>query len=71
MRDLEDEYDFTGEWEGDVLHISRTGATGDVHILDDRVEVEVKLSLLLKPMRRVIEQHIEAELDELFPESTA
>ncbi len=70
VEDLEDEYDFEGEWDGHELLLTRTGAKGAVRVLDDVIEVDVKLGVLLKPLSKKIEHRILAQLDELFPNET-
>ena len=65
--ELSEEHEFEGEWEDGVLHLHRTGATGEVHVHDDDIEIKVKLALMLKPLRRTIEQRIEEQLDAFFP----
>lgn len=47
---------------GDTIEFERTGASGRMTVGDDIVTVEVKLGLLLKPMRGFIEQ----KMDEYF-----
>lgn len=64
---LHEEYEFEGTWKGQVLHLERGGATGLVQVSDDAVEIDVKLGLLLRPLRRTIEARIAARLDEIFP----
>jgi putative polyhydroxyalkanoate system protein len=44
---------------GDVIEFERTGAKGRLTVTDDRVVAEVKLGLMLKPMRGLVESKIE------------
>jgi putative polyhydroxyalkanoate system protein len=44
---------------GDVIELERTGAKGRITVSDDRVIAEVKLGLMLKPMRSLVEGKIE------------
>ena len=67
--DLSREHEFEGEWVDQVLHVSRTGAKGDIEVSDDAVEIKVELSMLLRPWRDKICHGIEAHLDELFPDA--
>ena len=48
--------------KGDTIEFERTGASGRITVGDDIVTAEVKLGLLLKPMRSFIEQ----KMDEYF-----
>ncbi|HET8935861.1 MAG TPA: polyhydroxyalkanoic acid system family protein [Polyangiales bacterium] len=44
---------------GDVIEFERTGAKGSLSVTDDRVIAEVKLGLMLKPMRGLVESKID------------
>jgi putative polyhydroxyalkanoate system protein len=44
---------------GDVIEFERTGAQGRLIVSDDLVVAEVKLGLLLKPMRGLVEGKID------------
>jgi putative polyhydroxyalkanoate system protein len=61
---LKDKLEAELRWEGERLVFERSGASGDVVIGDDFVEVNVKLGLLLSPMRGMFEQAIQQQLDE-------
>jgi putative polyhydroxyalkanoate system protein len=67
LEDLRQEYDFAGQWENDVLHLERKGATGEVLVSEDDIEIRIRLALVLRPLRGKIEERLGAELDELFP----
>ena len=51
-------------WESDRLVFRRSGANGYVRIGDQEVEVEVKLGMLLKPLKNTIEKTITDYLDQ-------
>lgn len=51
-------------WESDRLVFRRSGASGYVQIGDQEVEVEVKLGMLLKPLKNTIEKTITDYLDQ-------
>ena len=59
QKDLDAEY----HWEGSTLRFSRTGASGRIDVSDDEVLVEVKLGMLLGPLKGKIERTIEDEID--------
>ena len=61
---LETKLDVKYRWDGDDLRFERTGAKGRIHVTDDRVRVEVDLSLMLRPMKGKVEQKIHQYLDE-------
>jgi putative polyhydroxyalkanoate system protein len=44
---------------GDVIEFERSGAKGRLVIAQDKVTAEIKLGLLMKPMRGVIEKKID------------
>jgi putative polyhydroxyalkanoate system protein len=70
-QELSAAHEFEGEWHDQVLHISRTGAHGDIEVGKDAIEVRVELGMLLRPWRERIQREIEAHLDTLFPERDA
>ena len=51
-------------WEEDRLVFKRTGANGFVRLGEGELEVEVKLSALLSPLKRKIEKTVSTYLDE-------
>lgn len=67
-QELSEAHEFEGEWEDQVLHISRTGARGDIEVGKDAIEVKVELGMLLRPWRERIRKEIEGHLDSLFPD---
>jgi len=67
LEDLREQYEFDGEWEDDVLHLERKGASGQVQVGDEAIEIRIKLAMVLRPLRGKIEERLGAELDELFP----
>lgn len=66
--ELSEAHEFEGEWEDQVLRISRTGARGAIEVGKDAIEVRVELGMLLRPWRERIQREIEAHLDTLFPD---
>jgi putative polyhydroxyalkanoate system protein len=63
---LRGEYGGSYAWEGDTLHFRRMGASGQVAVTSDAVEIRVDLGLLLIPLRSRIEREIHAFLDADF-----
>lgn len=59
-KDLDAEY----HWEGSTLQFSRTGASGHIDVGDDEVNIEIKLSMLLSPLKGKIEKTIEEQIDQ-------
>lgn len=52
------------EWEGDSLSFKRSGASGKVCVGKRDLEVDIKLSMLLTPLKGKIEQTVNDYLDE-------
>lgn len=63
--DLERRFDLAWNWEGDHVHFERPGLTGSMHVGKSRITLEVKLGLLLTPLKPAIEREIHAQLDKL------
>ncbi len=51
------------QWRGDRLMFERSGANGHIDIGDSDVDVEIKLGMLLTPLKSQIESTIEEYLD--------
>lgn len=61
---LSEELSADYSWEKDRLVFKRSGATGFINIGKHEVEVEIKLNLLLSPMKGTIEKTVTSYLDE-------
>jgi putative polyhydroxyalkanoate system protein len=56
---LKDKLGAEYHWDGDTLRFQRTGASGFIDVSREGVvEVDVKLGLVLRPMKGVIEKSI-------------
>lgn len=62
-RRLKQELGADYRWEGSTLKFSRSGATGHIDVTDTSVEVEVRLGMLLGPLKNSIQKTIEEEID--------
>ena len=60
---LQDKLNAKWSWKGDSLHFQRSGASGSVDVGDDYVEFNVKLGMLLTPMKGTIENAIQQEVN--------
>mgnify|MGYP001813114819 FL=1 len=60
---LEKELDAKCHWEGSRLVFTRSGAAGHIDVSDSDVLVELKLGMLLRPMKGKIQKTIEEEID--------
>jgi putative polyhydroxyalkanoate system protein len=61
---LGEELDADYHWEGSSLQFTRTGASGHIDVGDDDVKIEIKLGMLLTPLKGKIEKTIEEKMDE-------
>jgi len=51
-------------WEGDRLVFKRSGANGHIEISDGEVDIEIKLNMMLTPLKSTIEKTVTSYLDE-------
>lgn len=65
LRRMKTRAGFVGEWSGDTYAVTRP-AKGQLTVSDKDVRIELVLGLVLRPMRREIEQEIRAALDAAF-----
>ena len=61
---LKDELSIDYQWEDDRLVFKRTGANGFIDINKDELTIEIKLNLVLTPLKGTIEKSIISYLDE-------
>lgn len=60
QKDLDAEY----HWEGSTLRFKRTGASGHIDVTDKELAIEIKLGILLSPLKGKIEKTLEDEIDQ-------
>ncbi|MFF7707544.1 polyhydroxyalkanoic acid system family protein [Pseudomonas sp. NPDC007930] len=60
---LVSKYDIEAQWAGDHVQLKRSGITGQVHVAEDKVKVELKLGMMLSMMAPMIEAEINKALD--------
>lgn len=65
-RQLEKDFDLNYEWQGHVLHFSRSGVEGTLHVSGEDVRIDARLGLLLGFLKARIEAEVEENLDALF-----
>ena len=68
-KDLQDKLGANYHWEGDCLRFQRSGASGFIDVKDGLVEVNVKLGLMLTPMKGMIESSIQEGFDVALAET--
>jgi putative polyhydroxyalkanoate system protein len=64
-RDLKKRFELDYAWEGDHVDFERPGVTGRMHVGKDRISLDVRLGLLLTPLKPAIEREITAQLDKM------
>ena len=57
------ELSFSYSWHGDRLEFKRSGANGFIALGDDYLELDIKLGMLLSPLKPTIEDKINDYLD--------
>jgi len=57
------EYDLQARWDGDVVEVKRSGASGTIRIGEDTIRVDLKLGMMLSIMGSSIKGEIEKALD--------
>lgn len=60
---LDNKFGFDTSWDGSELNFNGKGTTGQIRLQSDSVEVDMKLGMLLKPLKGKIAQSIEQGLD--------
>ncbi len=61
--ELKKKLDADYAWKGDTLQFKRSGASGSIKLSDEYIELDVKLGMLLTPMKGKIESAITEKLD--------
>ena len=64
-KDLKKRFELDYAWEGDHVDFERPGVTGRMHVGKDRISLDVRLGLLLTPLKPAIEREISAQLDKM------
>lgn len=60
---LASEFSTDYSWQGDRMQFRRSGASGYIDIHEHKVEIEIKLGVLLTPLKATIESKITDYLD--------
>ena len=63
---IEKKFSIHYEWDGDVLHFSRSGVDGRITLTKGLVEVDVRLGFLLMALRGPVTAEIERVLEQEF-----
>jgi len=60
--DLKREYKMDYSWDGDRVLFKRSGASGSVFVGEDFIELDIKLGMLLAPLKGKIEDTIRRDI---------
>lgn len=63
--DLEQRFALAWNWDGDDVHFERPGVSGSMHVGKSEIRLDVRLGLLLTPLKPAIEKEIHAQLDKI------
>lgn len=64
--EMAESFDMESEWEGNTLHFSRSGVSGQMIVSKDSVEMNAKLGFLLSAFAPKIEAQINKNFDKYF-----
>jgi putative polyhydroxyalkanoate system protein len=64
--EMAENFDMESEWEGNTLHFSRSGVTGELTVTKNSVQMNAKLGFLLSAFKPKIEAQIEKNFEEYF-----
>ena len=68
-KDLQKKLNAKYHWEGDSLRFTRSGASGHIDVGDGFIELDIKLGLVLTPMKSKIEQAVRQNIQVAITES--
>jgi putative polyhydroxyalkanoate system protein len=68
-KDLQQRFHLDYAWTGDHVDFQRPGLSGRMEVGKDAIRLDVRLGLLLSPLKPVIEREIKAQLDQLIGEA--
>lgn len=60
---LEEKVQVRWRWDGDVLHLERSGAKGTIAVTGSDVHVQIELGMVLRPMKGSVEQKVHDYLE--------
>lgn len=64
-KDLKKRFELDYAWDGDDVEFERPGISGRMHVGKETISLDVRLGLLLTPLKPAIEREIHATLDKL------
>lgn len=63
---MREKFGMDGRWQDDTWLFSRPGVNGSIAVGSQIVQVKAELSLMLSPLKGMVEQEIGRKLDEYF-----
>ena len=66
---LDQQFNLSGDWQGNTLHFDRPGVSGRLAVSDSEMQLEVTLGFLLKAMKGPIERAVHEQLDKVLTEA--
>ena len=69
--DLEERFGLAWRWDGDHVRFERPGVNGSMLVGASDIRLDVKLGLLLTPLKSSIEREIHTQLDKLTRKASA
>ncbi len=60
---LEEKFELTGDWKGNLFQFSRSGVNGTLAVSETDLKLEITLGFLLKMMKAPIEKAVNEQLD--------
>ncbi len=66
---LNEKFNLSGTWAGNVLTFSRPGVSGNLTISESEMALEVTLGFLLKAMKGPIEKSVHEQLEKALTDS--
>ncbi|MGV8958862.1 MAG: polyhydroxyalkanoic acid system family protein [Stenotrophomonas sp.] len=61
-RKLQERFEMTSRWDGEILRFSRSGVDGAIELLPNQVRVTAELGFLLSAMKGMVESEIQRVL---------
>ncbi len=64
--DMQQAFDMKSEWDGNVVHFTRSGVSGTMTVSKDGVSLDAKLGFLLSALKPRIEAKISEDFERYF-----
>ena len=64
--ELDERFQLHYAWQGESLRFKRSGLDGYLDVGEDDAFIQLRLGLLMSPLRHMLEQEIHRQMDEVF-----